>query len=385
MRRKITLYSIILLFLISNLYSIDIHISKLQGFYKARSEADVLSKKVEFISTQLKKELIRQSSDIITYIDISGLAKQRRKEYDAEPVTDTLDALAICFFYNIDFVLFGDLYLGGDEDQYKSQIKIYSKKTGDIVHTIEYSKTVENDITYAKELANAINQELMVKFAGYSEDDVIAEGKEDKRILDKLKDNKTNDSTEISDRIEGVDTIPEPGERIFGFYLSLGYYFQFSGEWKDSIMPSVTLEQGVNWSIRLVDNEFFDFYIRPFILVDYSFSVQDPYNTYHRYIHYHSLAFKVNLDCLFEFNDIFGFFIGFGPHYRFDIIDYRTYSNSFYTDIPYALGLCVNAGVEFNLNKEGSFKIGLNSIFDITFFDSLYTDLKVLSYVIFKI
>lgn len=393
MIRKIAIY-IILIILFSSmcLYSIDIHISKLQGFYKARSETDILSQKVDFISNQLKKELMRQSSDVITYADLGSLAQKRRREYDAEPVTDTLDALAVCFFYNIDFILFGELYLGGDDDQYKAQINVYSKKSGDIIHTIEYSKTVENDITYVKGLASAVNQELMVKFAGYSEDSVIAgETDEEGRILDQVRDElderkDTDDSSRIADQIEGADTkIPKTGERVFGIYVSIGYFFQLSGEWIDAIMPSVTLEEGVNWAIRLVNTKTFDFYIRPAVLFNYSFSVQDPFNKYHRYIHYHSLTFKGNLDFLFEFADIFGFFIGFGPHYKIDIIDFRTYSDSFYTDIPYALGLCANAGIQFNLSKDGSFQLGLNGVFDFTFFNSIYIDSKVLSYVIFRL
>jgi len=374
-----------------NLYSYEIYISKLQGFYQARSEADVLTRKVDFISNELKKELLRQSSDIITYEDLGILAQKRRRDYDAEPITDTLDALAVSFFYNIDFILYGELYLGGENSQYKAQINVYSKNSGDIIHTIEYTKNVENDITFAKGLASTINQELMVKFEGYSEDSVIAGEKDDKnRSLDVLNDRGDRKSSEdgsssISDQIHGADTKIEPEERIIGVRTSVGFFLQFSGEWIEAVMPTATVEEGLQFDFMIVDGKSFDFYLRPSILFNYAFAVQDPFNTYHRYIHYHSLAFKLNLDFFFVLNGFFGFFVGLGPHYKVDIIDFRTHSDDFYTDIPYALGLSGNLGVEFSLNKQRSFSLGLDGIFDFTFYNDIYIDSKFLTYFVFRI
>ncbi|MBN2442168.1 MAG: hypothetical protein JXJ04_12515 [Spirochaetales bacterium] len=390
MKRNTTFFILIFIFLCSSLFPVNIYISKLQAFYKARSDTDNLSRKADSISNQLKKELMEQSSEIITYNDLGSLAQKQRREYDAEPITDTLDALAVCFFYNIDFILFGELYIGGDAEQYRVQMKLYSKISGDVIHVIDYSSPAGNDSAFVTGLATTINQELMVKIAGVTEDSKITDKKTDEdRVLDKVRDNldeqTDGDSSADDDKDREAAGSKITKEKIFGVWISLGYFIQIHGEWTGIVMPTATLEQGVNWSLRAIDGKTFDFYIRPSLLFNYSFSVQNPYNTYHNYIHYHSLTVKANVDFFFEFYDFFGFFAGFGPHYKIDIIDFRVRSADFYTDITYALGLSANAGVQLSLNKEKNLDFGLNNIFDFTFYQNTYIDYKILAFCILRI
>jgi hypothetical protein len=395
MKLNITLCAFVILFLCSQAFPVDIYLSKLQGFYTSRSDSESLNRKVDFISNQLKKELMNQSSDIITYDDLGGLAQRQRREYNAEPITDTLDALAVCFFYNIEYVLFGELYINSDTNQYRAEIKLYSKASGDITHTIEYSKVAENDISFSSGLATTINQELMVKIAGISgEKEQGDETTDEERLLDTVReeldksdeDDRTARDDRRDDRRDDDRYTRDDGkEKVFGLYASLGYFIQFTGEWVGVVLPCATMEEGVQWALPVVDKENFDFYIRPALLFNYSFSVQDPFNTYHIYVHYHSLAVKGNVDFFFEYSDFFGFFVGLGPQFKIDIIDFRTRSADFYTDIPYAFGVCGNAGVEFALNKPGTFRLGVNNVFDFTFYDATYIDYKILIYSIFRI
>ncbi|MBN1698305.1 MAG: hypothetical protein JW881_12395 [Spirochaetales bacterium] len=418
-------FALLLLGVTTHVSGISVYVSSLNSSYKSYSDLTQEShkRKTDIISILFKKVLTDHSTGDLTFKDLSLLEKEKPSFISNEPVTDNLDALAICFFHKVDYVLYGELFIENDEKRYIASIKIYSKIAGDTVFSTDMVKDVSNEEEFVDALAERITIEFGYKYAEIKtrEEKTARERAEKLReeigepeIAEKEKETETGEeegkatiSKEESDLLAKIEKLLDekesgkevkeevvvkdiPGtvrtstEKIMSFHISAGYFYTVLGEWKDVVFPCVSLEEGIKWSLLLVNTATFDFYLRPAILIDYSFAIQSDDNAYHRYVHYHSLTGKLLIEAFFEFGDFFGFFIGASPHYKLDIIDFRTHFDTFYTDIPYAFGVSGNLGCEFALNREKTFNMGLNVVTNITFFDTLYLDIKAYSHILLK-
>ena len=401
MRLKTAIFLLPFLFILNtNMFTAEIYLSSLKVYVNARNirEERTLAEELEKFSPRFKQAMTRQSGEIVSYKDVGSLPRKPGSNIVREPVTSNLDALAICFFYKLDYILYGELYHEADEDLYRTYLNLYSAEEGEVVKKIDFSRTTTSEDVFLEGLATALNKEIMILFAGYKgeeEDErstgtVTEGGREEKDERDEQRTETARQDgreaeTERESRTGSGEEETGPNENAFGIYLSLGYFIQYLAEWKGAVVPAAAMEEGVKWSILAADGESFDFYIRPSLLITYSFAVQDPSNTYHRYIHYHTLSGKGTLDFLFEFGDTFGFFLGGGLLYRIDIIDFRTRAGTFYTDIASTLGCAANLGLEFFVGKRKNIGMGVTNSLEFAFFSEMALEHKILAHFLFKI
>ena len=138
----------------------------------------------------------------------------------------------------------------------------------------------------------------------------------------------------------------------------------------------------IKYEVPITDTNEFDFSVRLGGGFSYSFAKNQPSIPY---ISYHSLAVKTAAEAYFQFSEVFAVFLGGGPFYQLDVIDFQNVSGSFFTDKATALGVQALLGVEFMLNKEGTFGMGLVNSLDIALFSTTSIEYNVRVVFIFRI
>ncbi len=391
---KLILLSIFLL-ICSNLYTFEVYIDDFQ--INGEDPTDN-----EEILILFRNKLLQTSTNSITYRYISDI--DTSENLDILPVKNTLGALAVCFFYNIDYILFGEIFMEPDINEYLAIVKLYSKEENQLIYDLRYSKKATSQDEFFLGLAYTLNQELTVTLQDelQLENERLEQARIEAEIMqqerleqERLEEEQLEqEQTEEEKSEEEMDNNPEETEdeedntentdknSIFGIFTSLGYYFILNSEWKEYIRPTMYLEFGIKLAFEPVDNEKFDFLLRPGLLFSYSFAFNRDREG--RIIHYHSLASRLLLEACFEFSDKFDFFIGSGVVYRFDIIDYQSITNNFITDIPYAFGTFVSVGLDFLIGKKRNIYIGVTNIIDFTFFNEIDISSKAMAHLYFK-
>jgi hypothetical protein len=412
-------------------YAVDIYMADLQVFKGSEQSAENLIQKSSF-SSLLSYELSRIPSSELTYKNIKKFSLSTKRVLKSEYIASKIDALVVCHFEKIDYLVFGTLLIDPATKNYSTSIKLYSLEKNEVIHEINLKKMVTNEEDYIKELSSLIDRDFNKLLAAdiIKKPEVIAaavieetENKTPDQIKEPEQEDKTSDAnkaaavvtpadeekhTEDTEDIKdtedakplsavlakfikkkeeekqeaAADQEKKPAEKLFGIFTSLGYFVPFSGEWTSHILACVSLEEGLKYHFYLVNTEGFDFLLRPAIFVNYTFALSPDLSFL---VHYHTLKFKGTIDAYFEFGDVFAFYAGGGTFYRFDIIDYETPSGVFRTDLPSALGATVMLGVEFNLNKEKTFSLGVVNALDMTFYSEMIIEYEILAQMVFKL
>jgi len=374
MIKRIIISGLLCILVITYIFStVDIYISDLVVLKSDSSNIE--NEEEEYLSSLFQEELIKTSSNSISYKTISTKGIDKLGGLNIDKVTTSLDALAVCFFQGIEYLIYGTIVIEGDNNQYSTSIKLYSKDAHKIIYEKNYTNVTTSKESYIAELANIINQEVSELFEKIEKGDIVlTEERTFKPII------KQDEPINIGEDEE--DKKIKDNAKIFAFSISIGYYFPFMGKWMDILIPCTSIESGVKFGFVLADTDGFDLLLRPGIFFNYSFAINKPQNYI---VHYHSLAGKIGLELYFEFSDFFAFSLGGGPQYKFDIIDRQTPSGGFWTDLPYAFGVFANLGIEFILGDDGAFSIGINNILDITFFNETNIEYKILIHFLFKV
>jgi hypothetical protein len=410
-------------------FGVDIYLAELQVFKGAEASSKTMVEKNAF-SSLLTYEISRISSGELTYKGLKKFSPSTERVLKNEYVTSKIDALVVCHFEKIDYLIFGTLLINPETNNYSASLKLYSLEKNAIIHEIDLNKTAANEDEFIKELSPVIDKDMNkllaagvivkpevittavtkeIKETPPEEEKKAAEEKKpaENKVPDKNttaaavtpeaeKDLKKNEEKGKSldevlakfikkkeeEKEAAAEKDKKPTEKLLSVFTSLGYFIPLSGEWKPFIMPCVSIEEGIKYSLYLANTEGFDFVIRPAAYINYTFALNPDVSFL---IHYHSLKFKGTVDAYFEFANFFAFYAGGGLFYRVDIIDYQTPTGIFRTDIPYALGSTVILGVEFYLNKEKTYSLGLVNVLDMTFFQELIIEYEILAQVSFKL
>jgi hypothetical protein len=417
--------------------AVDVYIAGLQMFEGADRAGGKPIEKSGFTSL-LVYELSRISSGSFTYKGIDRLSTETKRVLKSEFITSKIDALVVCHFEKIDYLIFGTLLINPETNEYAAALQLYSLGKNAVIHDIKFDRTVTDEDEYIKELGTRINNDLERMLAA----DIITQPKvvtaavtpknnitppaqnkaaetpppvktenkkrEPKQEAEKEKPepvkNEAVENEAVKNEEEGkpLDTVlakfikkkeeeeqeesaakeKKPEEPLMSVFTSLGYFLSMTGKWSSLILPCVSVEEGVKYNLYLVNSEGFDFLIRPAFVINYQFALSPDLDNL---VHYHTLKLKGTLDTFFEFGNFFAFYAGGGVFYRFDIIDYQTPSGTFRTDLPYALGTTVILGVEFYMNKEKSFSLGLVNVLDLTYYSQMITEYEILAQISFKL
>lgn len=172
------------------------------------------------------------------------------------------------------------------------------------------------------------------------------------------------------------------GRQYLSFNAGGGYLFTFSGKWLNPVVPLFTVEESMKLRMYLVDTEYFKFLMRQSTSLNYTYYRQSPDNLYNYYIQLHAIKARLGLDFYLEFGKVFAFYLGGGAFYARNAVDFRTALHYYYADTHYALGAYGDAGIEILFGNLG---IGIDDIFDITFFDTWIMDDKVMLFITIKV
>ena len=372
-----------------NLCAIDIYMDDFQIIrLNSTEDQQVIEESNKEILFLFENKLLQTTTNTITYGYFSDISTDKSGDFNISPIDDSLGALAACFFYNIDYILFGEIIIDIDNNEYFAIIKLYSNYKNEIIYDIRYSDNMIDQDDYFQVLANTINQELSVTLLEELlieheklEQEKLEEEEEEEQE-EEAKDIEEEEKDEEEEIVIEEDEKNEDKNSIIGFFTSFGYYYVLNSEWKEFITSVTSMEFGIKFDFEAADNERMDFHLRPGLHFNYSFAFNKDRTGL--VIHYHSLLFRLLLEACFEFSDKFDFFIGSGVQYRFDIIDYQGPTNTFVTDIPYALGTFASLGFDFLIGKRKNTYIGVTNIFDFTFFNEIDVNTKFLLHFYFK-
>jgi hypothetical protein len=407
--------------------AVDIYLAGLQVFEGAdRAGAKPIEK--SSFSSLLVYELSRISSGLLTYKGIKKLSTETKRVLKNEFVTSKIDALVVCHFERIDYLIFGALLINPKTNEYSAELQLYSLGKNAIIHEIKFDQTVTNEDGYLKDLAARINDDLErllaadiiteppsiaaavippnttvppvenktaetappVKSENTVKEPVKEPEKEEPEAAKNTEEGKPLDAVlakfiqkkEEEEQEKAAEQKKKPEEPQMSIFTSLGYFLSMAGKWSPLILPCVSIEEGFKYNLYLVNTEGFDFLLRPALLLNYQFALSPDLGNL---IHYHTLKLKGTLDAFFEFGNIFAFYAGGGMFYRFDIIDYQNPVGIFHTDLPFAMGSTVILGVEFYMNKEKSFSLGLVNVLDMTFYSQMVLEYEILAQISFKL
>jgi hypothetical protein len=411
-RCRLSVFSAFVFFLITtfNLAAEDFYIARLNVIRYNSATKDIKTETEIKPSLLFQQELINLASEDIIYRPMDSLPKDVLTALDTMVVTTTLDALAVCFFTRVDNLIYGTINID-EKNNYETDLKIYNRAESKIVYQVVYSNPVVEEKTYMAEIAAKLHRnlkdivlanKLLAKNTNQTPTTTPPTNSKDKtqslpektepegQALANTSVPLVNKTEEVSlppkvntETQSEVKETPVDNNRPLLIYLSGGYYFPIMDEWKDYTIPCVSLEEGIKLSYPWIETEKFDLIFQPGLSFNYSFALNEPDNPY--YIHFHSITAKAVFELNFEFNNSFGFFIGGGPQYKANIIDYANIGFKFFTDIPYAFGVFGDLGFEFILGKQKTIAIGATNIIDFTFFASRYIDYKALLHLTLRV
>ncbi|MEJ2664626.1 MAG: hypothetical protein P8107_11385 [Spirochaetia bacterium] len=408
-------------------YGVDIYLAELQASRGADQSSAKPIEKSSFTSL-LVYELSRVSSGSLTYKGIKKLSTETKRVLKNDYITSKIDALVVCHFEKINYIIFGTLLINPQTNEYTAALKLYGLEKNTVIHEITFKQVVTNEDGYLTDLARRVNDDLSRLLAAgvITQPPVIvaqtpeptpkptpkppekepetvttppaaAETKTEKTETEQSEQAEKTDEGKPLDAVlakfvkkkeeekqaaEAAAKANKPAEPGMNIFTSIGYFLSMSGEWNPYILPCVSIEQGVKFNLFLVNTEGFDFLLRPAVFINYQFALSPDLSFI---VHYHTLKLKGTVDAYFEFGDFFAFYAGGGPFYRFDIIDHQTPSGTFRTDLPFALGTTFMLGVEFYLNKEKTFSIGLVNALDMTFYAEMVLEYEILAQIAFKL
>ncbi len=393
-----------------DIYIYDFNVTTAEQANAVSNEPDIAR-----ISAIIQNAFSALSSEAISYKAITVQAPSKLGG-TVRTIDNTVSALAVCFFFDIDLVMYGDVGMEKTKQQYTTGIKVYSKSQDSVIYELEYAKIVPAEEKYFEDLASVVNGQLrktlsdlpqsasekkieqMQDKIGQAEaekkEEAAAENADDGQLLtymDKLLGIIEKQQSLLTEGT-GTSTGQKSGtqaantEKVFGLNVGIGYFFELAGVWKNLVIPLTTVQIGPKWNFLLYDTEVFDFYFRPGLFLDYSFSMNDFEASYNLYSRIQSAAGALGLEFAFEFVDLFGFYFGGGGEYNFDIVVFREgVTKDYYAYNTSALGAYGCAGFELTLGAEKNFVIGIHNSVRLVFYNTTYIDYKLMLTTMFKI
>ncbi|HEQ72243.1 MAG TPA: hypothetical protein ENN69_07125, partial [Spirochaetia bacterium] len=384
--KKLLFILFILIFMLPGLGAEEIYISPFQlrftpGAGTDRNAAD----QQERLSALLQRRLKDLSANRISYRALPPLSPASFNVLKRNIVETKLEASVVCFYEKIDFLLFGTVTIDTANNSYAASFSLYSKKTNTIIKQMETGGRAASAEAFVDSLAPLLDKDIQILFPpqvtepqptptpvpspGPTPSPTPKPSEESARTTTGPTAETTEPRTTDGGReTVKVITVPEePTPKLWGMYLAAGYFFILQHEWSNAIIPAFTAEAGLRVEVPLIDSEDFDFSLRFGAFLNYAFSKNKPNIPY---ISYHSARLKIPVELYFQFSELFAFYIGGGPFYQLDVIDYQNISRSFFTDTSIALGFSGVAGLEFDLNPDGSLTLGVSAVLDAAMFDT---------------
>jgi hypothetical protein len=369
------------------------------------------------LSTIFQNAFSSISNDSISYRAPGGQSSKKVSS-TLRIIQNKVNALAVCFYYDAEYVLYGNIEIDSASKKYSTVIQVYSKTQNETVFDIKYSKQAKDETTYAGDLADIVNKQLVEtikslpptpseqriediqKKLSDAEKKKAEESKVEQKderllsfmekLLDTVQKNETQNQTqtkeEKSESKKESTKLPDKfPNKVMSFYFGVGYPFMLTGAWMDLALPLVTVQAGPKLHFTLVDTNSFDFCIRPGLYVDYSVSMYKNAG-YTDYFYIHSFGGSLGLDFYFEFNNIFGLALGGGGQYDFDVVTFREgVSKIWYSYMSYTSGAYGNLSLELVFGKEKNFVIGINNIVQFLFYNTMAINYRIMLTSTFKV
>jgi hypothetical protein len=265
-----------------------------------------------------------------TYILCATFGKELLAKWS---VKDQSDINNINRMLKNDYLLYGNIYDSGDK-KIAAFVNLYSngsKKDFELINLVD---------DYAD------HDEFVVKLA---------------KLIDEKIENKIK---EINRKKENVPSI--------GITNSIGYHIPM-GKWWDVMTGIINFESG----FKILDiqsmykNKYFKFNLQPGLSVSYSLAIN---KTGFADSKYNSLCFKLPLDFSFLIALRHETFVSVAPQFQLDIL-YREHPDPVL--YSYAFSLSLSAGYRYWFGKYSTFGLGVNNVFDMTFYDNFYAAYKL--------
>jgi len=300
--------------------------------------------------TQIEGEATTLLYNLIKKEDYSGLLNinliSNIKAADKPVIKSSIDASELCELMQINYLVYG--HIKKTYEYYDAEIKIFDNEKKE-VRKIFYEKA---EIGNINELINSLSKKC----------------------------------TAYLYEILGLNEAALERKRGFGginIYNSAGYWVPI-GEWWTLITGLVTIETGliVTPLNHFVRKRNFGFYLRFGVIPSYSLAMNKP--DYLKAL-FHSVTIKISTDACFEFFNKNVFTIGFGPQLQLDILYQEKLYDDPYINTTIAFSLYTSIGYEHWFFKTENFAIGINNVFDFTFYNNFYMDYKIYFYTAYKI
>ena len=355
------------------------------------------------LGSLLYKGLAAAAPGHLKYSPLPKLSAASLKILNRNMVLTKLEASVVCYYENIDYLLCGKIAVDKAASSYRTSIFLYERKSNSILKQMEFRGTAPKAEDFITKLITPLSKDIQIIFTGREMTErlppVVNDDKQLPDSTDILREDETDIKTKIQEEpdavIKGDKTTDEskaidekkehppsiPEHRI-SLYAEGGLFFIMQHEWQDAISPIATADLGIKFELPIVDSRELDFSIRLGGAFSYSFANNKPSIPY---ISYHSLALKSSLEAYLQLNEFFSVFLGGGPLYQVDVIDFQNLSKSFFTDRASALGIQALLGVEFLINEDGTFGMGLVNSLDITLFSTTSIEYNLRIVFIFRI
>ncbi len=369
------------------------------------------------VSRLLNAEIRRRSSEALSYRSIFDV--EAGAYSGPELVSNDLQALAACVFYRVPYVMYGSILVDSTAATYTALLKVYSRDSHAVVLEVRQSAAAPAVDVFVRQLAGIFHQQLTLELLSGDRGAPAAQlapvaplaplapvqpapvaplapAPAAPPAAAALQPAPVAPPAGPAPAAQPAPLPPQPAApppqpaaaplpaapaavpsaagpaarprrspvELLA-YVAGGYFFAVKEEWSGVVTPWVMIEGGVKTGLTLARGDAVDFRIRPGLLVNYAFSINEPTEAI---AHYHSLTPRLPLELCLGIRDRLNFWLGGGPEYRVDIIDYQTLAENFVTDVSFALGIYGSAGFEIFLGKQRSIAIGISDNLDVAFF-----------------
>ena len=331
------------------------------------------------LSAIILKGLNAAAPKTLRFALLPSLSPASQKILNRDLILTKLEASVVCYYENLDYLLYGKIAVDQNTGTFKATVALYEKQTNAILKLMEFRDTARDAEAFVRNLIPQMAKDVLILFSGREQPE-SSPPPEEKQIPDQTTVTRT-DGTDIKTRTEetpperdektGTEEKtappPEKKERPISLYVEGGGFFIMQHEWFTAIDPLVTGDLGVKVELPIINTTNLDFSLRVGGALSYAFAHNKPAIPY---ISYHSIKVKSAIEAYLQFSEFFAVYLGGGPFYQLDVIDFQNVSKSFFTDRATTLGAQALLGVDFILNQEGTFGMGLVNSLDVSLFQT---------------
>jgi hypothetical protein len=316
------------------------------------SPLNVYSQNESTVVTEMEKKL---DFFVFQHMKKSGSMKKLQYKLLSESknwvnliVKTEKDADEVCRYSGVDYLLYGSVERG--DYFYDVQLYIYSYQEKKTISTIYDRHNITDLLVMAEDLSVKVKREIS---------DTILKITKDKGQV----------KFSLANHI--------------GFHIATGYTLPISS-WGELLYGVINGEFGIK-IMRIKPFYHTDttlIYLRPGFLFSYSFNLSRP-GLVESY--YHMFLFKIPIElCLTFYDEKIGIIIGSGVQVQFDFLYQKfKYKNDYYTQ-SVAASTFASLAFESFPGKSKVVGVGLNNLFDFTFYNNLYVDYKIQVYNIIR-